>query len=164
MNRLQNSIVLFLKYVTELENLIFFIKYRVPILLQSILHSRQVPSIGFAMQESEWRPCTTGSHWIVIVYLSRNGRNLKLLLLLSLLLLYTNILIVTEHKSHSNLTTRTYKPEDNLNMNKTCAKYTRFSIWIIPHWRRMQTSFLDSVPLGTSCGHLSIYLSIGRCE
>ena len=44
MNSLQNSIVQFLKYVIELENLI---KYRVPILPQSIIHSRQVPSIDF---------------------------------------------------------------------------------------------------------------------
>ena len=44
MNRLQNSIVRLLKYVIELENLI---KYRVPILPQSIIHSRQVPSIDF---------------------------------------------------------------------------------------------------------------------
>ena len=44
MNRLQNSIVRFLKYVIELENLI---KYRVPILPQSIIHSRQVPSSDF---------------------------------------------------------------------------------------------------------------------
>ena len=47
MNRLQNSIFRFLKYVIELENLIFFIKYRVPILPQRILHSMQVPSIDF---------------------------------------------------------------------------------------------------------------------
>ena len=44
MNSLQNSIVRFLKYVIELENLI---KYRVPILPRSIIHSRQVPSIDF---------------------------------------------------------------------------------------------------------------------
>ena len=48
MNRLKNSIVRFLKYVIELENLIIiFLKYRLPILSQSILHSRQVPSIDF---------------------------------------------------------------------------------------------------------------------
>ena len=86
------------------------------------------------------------------------------LLLLLLLLFYT--IIATEHKSHSNLTTRTYKQEDNLNMNKTCSKYTRFSIWIMPHWRRIQTSLLDPAPLGTAifrC-HAFIYLSTGRCE
>ena len=61
---------------------------------------------------------------------------------------------------------RTYKPEDNLNMNKTCAKYTRFSIWIIPDWRRNQTSLLDPAPLWTAifrC-HAVIYLSIDRSE
>ena len=45
MNRLQNSIVRFLKYVIESEN--YFIKYQVPILPQSILQSRQFPSIDF---------------------------------------------------------------------------------------------------------------------
>ena len=112
------------------------------------------------MLEREWRPCTTGSHWIVIVYLSRNGGNLKRLLLL--FLFYTNI----RATEHCNLTTRTYKPEDNLNMNKTCAKYTRFSFWIIPHWRRIQSSLVDPAPLGTAifrC-HAVIFLSIGRCK
>ena len=105
----------------------------------------------------------------MIVYLSRNGQNLKLLLLLSFYFFYYNfkpIYVATEHKSHSNLTTRTYNPEDNLNMNKTWTKYTRFSIWIIRHWRRIQTSLLDPAPLGTAifrC-HAVIYLSIGRCE
>ena len=47
MNRLQNIIVRFLKYVIELEKFNYFIKYRVPILPQSILHSRQVLSIDF---------------------------------------------------------------------------------------------------------------------
>ena len=46
----------------------------------------------------------------MIVYLSRNGRNLKKLLLL--FLFYTNI----RATEHSNLTTLTYKPEDNLNI------------------------------------------------
>ena len=61
---------------------------------------------------------------------------------------------------------RTYKLEDNLNMNKTCAKYTRFSIWIIPHWRRNQTSLLDPAPRGTAifrC-HAVTYLSIDKSE
>ena len=40
MNRLQNSIVRFLKYVIHLENLIILLNIG-----QSILHSRQVPSI-----------------------------------------------------------------------------------------------------------------------
>ena len=51
-------------------------------------------------------------------------------------------------------------------MNKTWAKYTRFSIWIIPHWRRIQTPLLNPTLLGTAifrC-HAVIYLSIGRCE
>ena len=42
MNRLQNSIVRFLKYVIDLENLIILLNIG-----QSILHSRQVPSIAF---------------------------------------------------------------------------------------------------------------------
>ena len=42
MNRLQNSIVRFLKYVIDLENLIILLNIG-----QSILHSRQVPSIDF---------------------------------------------------------------------------------------------------------------------
>ena len=101
----------------------------------------------------------------MIVYLSRNGRNLKLLLLFYYYY-FIPIYVATEHKSHSNLMIRTYKPEDNLNMNKTWVKCTRFSIWIIPHWRRIQTSLLDPAPLGTvifRC-HAVIYLSIGRCE
>ena len=156
MNRLQNSIVRFLKHVIDFENLIILLNIG-----QSILHSRQVPSIVFFF-------FFAGSHWIVIiVYLSRNGWNLKLLLLLFYYHYYfIPIYVATEHKSHSNLTIQTYKPEDNLNMNKTCAKYKRFSIWIIPHWRRIQTSLLDPAPLGTAvfrC-HAVIYLPIGRCE
>ena len=42
MNRLQNSIVRFLKYEIDLENLIILLNID-----QSILHSRQVPSIDF---------------------------------------------------------------------------------------------------------------------
>ena len=42
MNRLQNSIVRFLKYVIDLENLIILLN-----IVQSILHSRPVPSIDF---------------------------------------------------------------------------------------------------------------------
>ena len=57
MNRLQNSIVRFLKYVIELENLIILLN------IGSLsLHSRQVPSIDFLMEERVWRPCITGSH------------------------------------------------------------------------------------------------------
>ena len=156
MNRLQNSIVRFLKHVFDLENLIILLNIG-----QSILHSRQVPSIVFFFARS---------HWIMIVYLSRSGRNLKLLLLLFYYHYYyyyfIPIYIATEHKSHSNLTTRIYKPEDNLNMNKTWAKCTRFSIWIIPHWQRIQTSLLDPAPLGTTifrC-HAVIYLPIDSCE
>ena len=90
----------------------------------------------------------------MIVYLSRIGRNLKLLLFY-LLLLFLPIYVATEHKSHSNLTTRTYKPEDNLNMNKTSEIY------------KIQHPNLNARPRPTrdnyislSCGHLSI----GRCE
>ena len=42
MNGLQNSIARFLKYVTDLENLIILLNIG-----QSTLHSRQVPSIDF---------------------------------------------------------------------------------------------------------------------
>ena len=42
MNRLQNSIVRFIKYVIDLENLIILLNIG-----QSILHSRQVPGIDF---------------------------------------------------------------------------------------------------------------------
>ena len=44
MNRLQNSIVRFLKYVIGLENLIILLNIG-----QNILHSRQVPSIDFLL-------------------------------------------------------------------------------------------------------------------
>ena len=57
MNRLQNSIIRFLKHVIELENLII------------LLNIRSLPFIAdrplvliFAMQEREWRLCITGSH------------------------------------------------------------------------------------------------------
>ena len=112
MNRLQNSIVRFLKYVIDLENLIILLNIG-----QSILHSRQVPSIVFLFCR---KPLNRD------VYLSRNGRNLKLLLLFYYYYHYyyfIPIYVATEHKSHSNLTTRTYKPEDNLNTNKTSEMY-----------------------------------------
>ena len=47
MNRLQNSIVRFLKYVIELENLIILLNIGSLFLPHSILHSRQVPSNDF---------------------------------------------------------------------------------------------------------------------
>ena len=52
MNRLQNSIVRFLKHVIELENLIISLPF---------IADRPLVLI-FAMQEREWRPCITGSH------------------------------------------------------------------------------------------------------
>ena len=85
MNSLQNSIVRFLKYVIELENLI---KYRVPILPQSIIHSRQVPSIDFCYAGEGVE--AVHNRKPLIIYLSRNGRTLKLLLLFLLFLFYTN--------------------------------------------------------------------------
>ena len=62
MSRLQNSIGRFLKYVIELENLIILLNIgslsfpRVSFIAESSL------VLSFAMQEREWRPCTTGSH------------------------------------------------------------------------------------------------------
>ena len=146
--------------MTELENLIILLNIgSLSFLGISFIAYRSLVLI-FAMQERKWRSCTTGSHWIVIVYLSRKGRNLKLLLLLLLLSYF--IPIAAEHKSHGNMII----PDINLNMNITCVKYTRFSIWIIPDWRRNQTSLLDPAPLGTAifrC-HVVIYLSIDRSE
>ena len=48
MNKLQNSIVRFLKYLIDLENLIILLNIG-----QSILHSRQVPSIDFLQEAIE---------------------------------------------------------------------------------------------------------------
>ena len=62
------------------------------------------------------------------------------------------------------MTTRTYKPEDNLNMNKTWANYTRFSIWIIPHWRRIQASLLNPAPLGIAIFRRHVIIYITRYE
>ena len=97
----------------------------------------------------------------MIVYLSRIGRNLKLLLFYLLLL---PIYVATEHKSHSNLTTRTYKPEDNLNMNKTSEIY---KIQHLDYTALTADPNLNARPRPTrdnyislSCGHLSI----DRCE
>ena len=62
MNRLQNSIVRFLKYVIELENLIFLLNIgSLSFLRVSFIADRSLVLI-FAMEEWEWRPCTTGSH------------------------------------------------------------------------------------------------------
>ena len=62
MNRLQNSIVRFLKYVIELENLIILLNIgSLSFLIVSFIADRSLVMI-FAMQEREWRPCTTGSH------------------------------------------------------------------------------------------------------
>ena len=60
MNKLQNSIVRFLKYVIELENLIILLNIR----SLSFIADRSLVLI-FAMQEREWRACITGSHWIL---------------------------------------------------------------------------------------------------
>ena len=61
MNRLQNSIVQFLKYVIELENLIILLNIgSLSCLRVSFIADRSLVLI-FAMQEREWRPCTTGS-------------------------------------------------------------------------------------------------------
>ena len=57
MNKLQNSIVQFLKYVIELENLIVLLNIR----FLSFIADRSLVLI-FAMQEREWRPYITGSH------------------------------------------------------------------------------------------------------
>ena len=57
MNRLQNSIVRFLKYVIELENLITLINIgSLSFLRVSFIADRSLVLI-FAMQEREWRPC-----------------------------------------------------------------------------------------------------------
>ena len=65
MNRLQNSIVRFLKYVIELENLIILLNIgSLSFLRVSFITDRSLVLI-FAIQEREWRPCTTGSRLIV---------------------------------------------------------------------------------------------------
>ena len=62
MNRLQNIIVRFLKYVIELENLIILLNIgSLAFLRVSFIADRSLV-LTFAMQEREWRPCTTGSH------------------------------------------------------------------------------------------------------
>ena len=62
MNRLQNSIDRFLKYVTDLENLIILFNIgSLSFLSVSFMADRSLVLI-FAMQEREWRPCKTGSH------------------------------------------------------------------------------------------------------
>ena len=58
----QNSIVRFLKYVIELENLIILLNIgSLSFLIVSFIADRSLGLI-FAMQEREWRPCTTGRH------------------------------------------------------------------------------------------------------
>ena len=74
------------------------------------------------------------------------------------------IYVATEHKSHSNLTTRTYKPEDNLNMNKTSEIYKiqhldYTALTADPNLFARPRPTRDSY-ISLSCGHLSI----GRCE
>ena len=62
MNRLPNSIVRFLKYVIEMENLIILLNIgSLSFLRVSFIADRSLVLI-FAMQEREWRPCTTASH------------------------------------------------------------------------------------------------------
>ena len=64
MDRLQNtcSIARFLKYVIELENLIILLNIgSLSFLRVSFIADRSLVLI-FAMQEREWRPCTTESH------------------------------------------------------------------------------------------------------
>ena len=101
----------------------------------------------------------------MIVYLSKIGRNLKLLLFYLLLLLsLLPIYVATEHKSHSNLKTRTYKPEDNLNMNKTSEIYKIQHLYYTaltadPNLNARPRPTRDNY-ISLSCGHLSI----GRCE
>ena len=62
MNRLQNSIVRFLKYVIELENLIILLNIGSLSFLRVSFIADRFLLLIFAMQEREWRPCTTGSH------------------------------------------------------------------------------------------------------
>ena len=64
MNRLQNIIVRFLKYVIELENLIILLNIgSLSFLRVSFIHvADRSLVLTFAMQEGEWRRCTTGSH------------------------------------------------------------------------------------------------------
>ena len=62
MNRLQNSIVRFLKYVIELENLIILLHIgSLSFLRVSFIADRSLV-LMFVMQEREWRSGTTGSH------------------------------------------------------------------------------------------------------
>ena len=59
MNRLQNSIVRFLKYVIELENLIILLNIgSLSFLRVSFIADRSLVLV-FALQEREWRPCIT---------------------------------------------------------------------------------------------------------
>ena len=62
MNRVQNSIVRFLKYVIELENLIMLLNIGFLSFLRVAFIADRSLVLIFASQEREWRPCTTGSH------------------------------------------------------------------------------------------------------
>ena len=60
MNRLQNSIVRFLKYVIELEILIILLNIgSLSFVSVSFIADKSI--LIFAMQERKWRSCTTGS-------------------------------------------------------------------------------------------------------
>ena len=62
MNRLQNSIVRFLKFVIVLENLIILLHIgSLSFLSVSFIADRSLV-LMFAMQEREWRSYTTGSY------------------------------------------------------------------------------------------------------
>ena len=65
MNRLQNSIVRFLKYVIESEELIILINIgSLSFVRVSFIADRSL-ILTFAMQEREYRPSTARNHWIV---------------------------------------------------------------------------------------------------
>ena len=135
MKRWQNSIVRKINY---------FIKYQVP-----ILHSRLVPLLHntvlvFAMEAVyDRKPLNRDSIFL------QKWTKFSISFILLLLLFNTNINHIPIWRP------RTYKPGDNLNTNKTCAKYTRFSIWIIPQnlFARPRSSANSYNSL--SCGHLS---------
>ena len=62
MNRLQNSIIRFLKFVIVLENLIILLHIgSLSFLRVSFIADRSLV-LMFAVQEREWRSCKTGSH------------------------------------------------------------------------------------------------------
>ena len=83
MNKLQNSIVRFLKYMTELENLIILLNIgSLSFLRVSFIADRPLVLI-FAMQEREWRPCTTGSHWIV-----KKWAKFKIVIIITIIIIF----------------------------------------------------------------------------